>query len=127
MRTRYTWINLTILTIGTLVCAALIPYTGWVFMSVHAPAGIGRLSEDLDVLVVVLALPAFLLGWRWPRVAENTMWTLTLFAVVFAAMARELLPLLVPVLGMGGASGLASWIAANCARADKLPGGNSSR
>ena len=31
VRTRYTWINLTILTTGTLVCAALIPYTGWVF------------------------------------------------------------------------------------------------
>ena len=97
-------------------------------MSVHAPAGIGRLSEDLDVLVVVLALPAFLLGWRWPRVAAYTMWTLTLFRGGVCSNGAGALALAGSrCCGMGGASGLASWIAANCARADKLPGGNSSR
>lgn len=110
---------MTILTIGTVLCASLIPCTGWVFLSAHAPAGATRLNEDLDVLAVALALPAFLLGWRWPRAAENAMWTLTLFVVVFAVAARELLPMLVPVLGMGLVSGLASWVAANCARGAK--------
>jgi hypothetical protein len=110
VRTRYDWINLTILTVGTLVCAAMIPYTGWVFLSIHAAAGARRLSEDMDVLAVVLTLPAFLLGWRWPRLAANAMWTLTFFVVVFAVVAHELLPMLIPVLAVGAVSGLASWV-----------------
>ncbi|MFZ0396290.1 MAG: hypothetical protein WBX09_17215 [Terracidiphilus sp.] len=117
MRTRYTWTNLTILTAGTLLSAALIPYTGWVFSSVPALAGASRLGEDLDVLAVVLALPAFLLGWRWPRVSAYATWTLTFFVVLFAVVARELWPMLILIAAVGGVSGLASWVEANSARA----------
>jgi hypothetical protein len=118
VRTRYDWLNLTILTAGTLVCAAMIPYTGWAFLSIHAAAAAMRLSEDMDVLAVVLTLPAFGLGWRWPRLAANTMWTLTFFVVVFAVVARELLPMLIPVLSVGGVSGLASWVEARSGKAE---------
>jgi hypothetical protein len=120
VRTRYNWMNLTILTVGTLVCAALIPYTGWVLMSVHAPAGARRLSEDMEVLAVVLTLPAFLLGWRWPRVAANTLWTLTFFVVVFAVVARGLLPMLIPVVAVGAVSGMASWVEARSGKAGNV-------
>jgi hypothetical protein len=112
VRTRYTWGNVALLAVGTAVCAAMIPYVGWVVAATHAPAGGKRLCEDLDVLTAVLALPAFALGWRWPRVSAYTMWTLVLFLVLFAAIAGELLPMSIPILVLGGVSGLASWVEA---------------
>ena len=107
MRMRYGWANLTILTAGTVVSAALIPYVGWVYAGA---AGGARLSEDLDVLAVVLVLPAFLLGWRWPRLSAYALWTLLLCVVVFAVTARQLAPMLIPMAAVAGVAGLASWL-----------------
>lgn len=112
MRTRYSWGNLVILVAGTLLCMALIPYVGWVSTGVHAPAGGKRLAEDLVVFTVVLTLPAFLLGWRWPRVSAYTLWTLTLALVVLAVDSGALWPMLIPIVVVGGVSGLASWVEA---------------
>ena len=117
MRTRYEWLNVTILVVGTVVCVALIPYVGWVYAGTPGPAGGRRLSEDLDVLAVVLCLPAFLLGWRWPRLAAFTLWTLLLCVVVFAMVARQFWPMGIPILAVGGVSGLASWVEARSAKA----------
>ncbi len=109
------------LTIGTIVCALAIPYTGLVFASAAPPPGQKMLSADLDVLSVVLALPAFLAAWRWPRAAAYSMWTLTFFRVLFAVTAGALLPMLIPILALGGVSGLASWIETISARKPSAP------
>jgi len=110
VRTRYGWVNVTFLTVGTLASSALIPYVGWVFAGAAGPAGGERLSADVDVLAVTLVLPAFLLAWRWPRVSAYALWTLLLCVVVLAVTARVLGPMLIPIAAVAGMAGLASWV-----------------
>lgn len=117
MRTRYGWGNVTILAGGTLMSAALIPYVGWVYAGVaSAPTAGQALSADLDVLAVALVLPAFLLAWRWPRVAAYTLWTLLLCVVVMAVTARVLGPMLIPMAAVAVVAGLASWVEGRSSR-----------
>ncbi len=109
MRTRYTAGNIALLVVASLICVFDFSYTGLILASVHTPEkGWHRLGADFIAVIAALALVAILAGFRWPKLASTSLWTLTLFYFVMAVELHLFPVMVIPAVLLAVASALTS-------------------
>lgn len=111
MRTRFTPGNIALLVIATLICVFDFSYIGLILASVHTPEkGWHRLGVDFIAVIAALAVVAILAGFRWPKLASTSLWTLTLFYFVLAVELHLFPVMVIPAVLLAVASALTSLV-----------------